>query len=360
MLLVGPGKSYSKPSAAAAAAQSGDVIKITSGDYRGDVATWSASNLTICGVGGRARIFAGGNNAQGKGTWVVSGSNITIDSLEFHDAAVPDENGAGIRVEHTGNLLIRNSGFFDNQNGIQGGSGSATVTIENSEFARNGFGDGYTHNIYIGTLAKLTVRSSYFHEAKIGHNLKSRAQENVIENSYFMDGPNGTASYLVDFPDGGKVYLRGNLFHKGPKADNSVAISYGAEKNTWGTNTLDLVHNTVVMTRSGGSYLRAPAYTQAVRLTANILAGTNNPALVTGGFASGNVVLQNHVESVASNIPGADNITSPNFWPNASLRALISVSGVPDANYTQDSPQPYALRAIAGSSRVSGALQSAP
>ena len=61
-------------------AQSGDVVKITAGDYHGDVATWSVSNLTICGIGGRARLFADGRNAQGKGLWVVSGSNVTIDS----------------------------------------------------------------------------------------------------------------------------------------------------------------------------------------------------------------------------------------------------------------------------------------
>jgi hypothetical protein len=136
VLSVGAGKSFALPSAAAAVAQSGDVIKITAGDYRGDVATWSSSNLTICGIGGRARLFADGKHAGGKGTWVVSGSNVTIDSIEFHDAKVPDQNGAGIRAEHGGSLTIRNSGFFDNENGIQGGDGAATVTIDRSEFGQ--------------------------------------------------------------------------------------------------------------------------------------------------------------------------------------------------------------------------------
>ena len=45
-----------------AAAQSGDTIRISAGDYRGSaaVAQWTAGNLTICGVGGRARLFADG------------------------------------------------------------------------------------------------------------------------------------------------------------------------------------------------------------------------------------------------------------------------------------------------------------
>lgn len=40
VLLVGPGKTYIVPSAAAAVAQAGDVVRIDAGDYRGDVATW--------------------------------------------------------------------------------------------------------------------------------------------------------------------------------------------------------------------------------------------------------------------------------------------------------------------------------
>ncbi len=287
---VGPGKAYAVPSLAAAVSQSGDTVKISAGDYKGDVATWSASNLTICGIGGRARLFADGKSAQGKAIWVVSGSNVTIEGLEFHDSKVPDQNGAGIRAEHGGSLVVRNSGFFDNENGILGGYGASTVTIDRSEFARNGYGDGYSHNIYIGSAARLTVTSSYFHEAKIGHNLKSRAKETHIENSYFVDGPTGTSSYLADFPNGGRVYMRGNFFHKGPNADNSTAVSYGAEGVTWSANTLEMVHNTVVMTRSGGAFVGAPSNTQSLKLIANIFAGTNSPALITGGFSIGNIV----------------------------------------------------------------------
>ena len=161
-LQVGPGKTYTTPSAAAAAAQSGDRILIAPGDYRGDVATWSASNSTICGNGGRARLFADGKDAQGKGIWVIAVPNTattTIINVEFHDAKVPDQNGAGIRHEG-GNLVLRNTGFFDNENGILGGGGPVTVTIERSEFARNGYGDGYSHNIYIGNVDRLRVVAS--------------------------------------------------------------------------------------------------------------------------------------------------------------------------------------------------------
>lgn len=363
MLQVGPGKTFAVPSAAAAVAQSGDVVLISAGDYRGDVARWSASNLTICGVGGRARVHADGRNAAGKGIWVIGGANVTVDSIEFHDAKVPDRNGAGIRAEHTGSLVIRNSGFFDNENGILGGDvASATVSIDKSEFARNGFGDGFSHNIYVGTAGKLTVTNSFFHEARIGHNLKSRARENRIENSYFMDGPAGTSSYLADFPNGGAVYLRGNLFQKGPKADNSNAIAYAAEGLRWTVNTFELVHNTVVVTRQGGSYLSAPSGTQSVTLTGNLFVGNASPALITGGFAQASIsnLESNYRTGTPSNIPNVDNIAAPGFWPNTTLLNQIRLPRVLDATYTADSPAPFILRNIAGGARVLGAVQSAP
>ena len=121
-----------------------------------------------------------------------------------------------------------------------------------------------------------------------------------------------------------------------------------------------MVHNTVVMTRSGGTFITAPSGTQSVKLTANLFAGTGNPTLFSGGFATGNIVQQGTVTSTASNIPGVDTIASPSFWPNATLRALIGLTGVPDSGYTKDSPSPYQLRTITGNTRVSGALQSAP
>ena len=362
VLQVGAGQTYAVPSAAAAVAQDGDVIKIAAGDYRGDVATWSANNLTICGVGGgRAVLYAPASISNGKAIWVISGNGDTIDSIDFHNATVPDQNGAGIRAENTGSLLVRNSGFFDNDEGLlSDNTSTATITIEGSEFARNGYGDGQSHNLYIGQIAKLTVRNSFFHEAKIGHNLKSRAASNDIQNSYFMDGPTGTSSYLADFPNGGAVYLRGNLLQKGPLSENhTAAIAYGEEGLPWSTNTLTMVHNTVVM-NSGSNFLLVTTATQSVALTANLLAGADNPGLLTGGFTVGNVTQTSDITADAADLPGASSISQPDFWPDATLLARVQLSGVPDPSYVTDEPAPFVARTITGASRVAGALQSAP
>jgi len=364
VLEVGPGKAYASPSAAAAVAQAGDTVRIAAGEYRGAaaLAQWTVNNLSICGVGGTARLYADGQNTRGKGIWVISGANVTLDGLSFHNATVPDQNGAGIRAEHgSGTLRILNSGFYDNENGLLASPGNGSIEIAYSEFAGNGRGDGYTHNLYVNQIASLKVDASVFRQAKIGHNLKSRAAESVIQNSYFMDGPSGTASYQVDFPNGGRVFLRGNLMQKGPNADNAYLVSYGLEGLSHPTRTLELVHNTLVSTRPNGGYLYVASGTASVKLTANILAGTGSPTLTApDGFASGNVTQSQNVSGLASDIPGASNIASPNFWPTGNLATRLALSGVPDASYTTDAPKPFVMRSIAGGGRVAGALQSAP
>ena len=364
VLQVGPGQRYAKPSAAAAAARTGDVIRIAAGDYRGDVATWKADRLTICGSGGRARLFADGRSASDKALWVVRGADTTIDSVEFHQVAVRDQNGAGIRAEHTrGDLHIINSGFYDNENGILTSSGPVTLTIERSEFARNGAANtaGQTHNIYVGAIDRVQVTGSFFHEARYGHNFKSRAKVSVLENNYLMDGPVGMSSYLADFPNGGEVVLRGNLFHKGAKSPNKVAIEYGAEGQRWPVNTLQMVHNTVVMTRRSSTFLRVMPWAQSLQLTANAWASEDKAALLSGKeFALASAVQQGNVALPASHFPGASSLATPRFWPDASGQAVLRLPGALDASYRSDSPAPYVLRALSGNTRYAGALQSPP
>jgi hypothetical protein len=360
VLNVGAGQTYTVPSAAAAVARDGDVIRIVAADYRGDVATWRQNNLTICGVGGLPRLFADGNSAGGKAIWVVSGTNTTVDSIEFRNARVPSRNGAGIRAEHGGWLRVRNSGFFDNENGIlTHNTAGSSLVIEGSEFARSVVAGGLGHNLYVGRIDSLTVTGSYFHEATVGHNLKTRSRESVIENSYFMDGPTGNSSYLADFAEGGRVVLRGNLFHKGPKAQNPSAISYGSEGFTHAINTLELTHNTMAITRSGGAFLQIRTGTQSVALKANLFAGTGNQSLMVGSFASSNAVQTGNVRALASQIPGAANIASPNFWHDATLQASLDLGGLLDASYIRDTPRPFQLRVISGPLKA-GALQTAP
>jgi len=256
VLRVGPGEAHKRPSEAASVASDGDVIEIQAGTYAGDAAVWRQNDLTIRGVGGLARLVAQGSAAQGKGIWVIKGNNTVVENIHFEGAAVADGNGAGIRQEGA-NLTVRNCRFVGNENGILAGENAAsTIVVENSEFAGNGAGDGYTHNLYIGQVKRFVMRFSYSHHAHVGHQVKSRAVVNEIMYNRLMDESDGDASYIVDISNGGRAHLIGNLIQQGPKAENWALVSYAAEGNVHrAASELVILHNTFVNARGDGIFV---------------------------------------------------------------------------------------------------------
>jgi hypothetical protein len=274
VLRVGPGQKYSKPSVAARSARNGDVIEIAAGVYERDAAAWTQNNLTIRGVGGRAHLRANGANIEGKGIWVIKGNNTTVENIEFSGASVGDHNGAGIRQEGAG-LTVRNCFFHDNENGILTGRNEGSeILIEHSEFARNGHGDGQTHNLYVGHIKRFTLRYSYVHHAIIGHNVKTRARENYILYNRIMDEESGNSSYAIDFSNGGIAYVIGNLVQQGPNTDNSTLVSFGAEGLKNPANELYLVNNTLVNDYpKGGIFIFAKPGAASVKVINNLFVG---------------------------------------------------------------------------------------
>ena len=274
-LRVGPIGDYATPSAAAAAALDGDTIEIASGDYRGDTAVWSAHRLHIVGAMPRPRVFADGHDVQGKGIWVMRGDDAIVENVDLSGARVADRNGAAIRVEGR-NFTLRDSYLHDNENGLlTGANATSEITIEHCEFARNGNGDGMTHNLYVGAVGKLTVLRSYLHHAKGGHNLKSRAAASLLTDNRLADEADGHASYEADFPNGGRVTLTFNIFQKGPSAENATLVSYGAEGlGKDGINELVAKGNTFISQRkSGVRFLFIAAGTTAITINSNVFAG---------------------------------------------------------------------------------------
>ncbi|MEW5787684.1 MAG: right-handed parallel beta-helix repeat-containing protein [Pseudomonadota bacterium] len=255
ILRVGPGQDLKLPSQAARLAGNDDIVEIEAGDYHGDVAVWRADGLVLRGVGGMARLFAAGAAAQGKGIWVIRGRNTTVEHIAFHDARVPDRNGAGIRFEGS-NLTVRHCLFQGNENGIlTGGGAQSEILVENSEFTGNGHGDGYSHNIYIGAVARFTLRDSISRLALVGHQVKSRARENYILNNDIADEASGRSSYLVDLPSGGIGVLRNNRLHQGPRAENGTMLAYAAEKLPYPENRLLVEGNVFRNDRANGCRL---------------------------------------------------------------------------------------------------------
>lgn len=250
---IGPTHTYTSPNALyqAAVVTSGDTILIESGTYSGSaaLAVWSADDLLIQGVGTMPVLDAQGQYIQGKGIWVLSGDNITVENIEFTGATVPDQNGAGIRLDGSG-LTVRSCYFHDNENGILATSIVAgEILVEYSEFGYNGFGDGQSHNIYINNTNKFTFQFNFSHHAYIGHCVKTRAAENHILYNRIMDLEDGQSSRLIDVSNGGKTLIMGNTMMQGPLAENNNLIGYGLEGLSHSSAELYIVNNTLVNER---------------------------------------------------------------------------------------------------------------
>ena len=274
VLQVGPQRTIKTIAAAARLAGENTIIDVDAGDYVGDVAVWTQPNLTLRAVGGRVRLRANGMAAEDKGIWVVRSAKFTVEGFDFEGAKVPGRNGAGIRFE-SGWLVVRNCSFMYNEMGLlTSNNPQAVLEVENSEFAYNMRPDGHNHNLYIGQIARATVTGSYLHHARTGHLLKSRAAtSHILYNRLTDDG--GSASYELEFPNGGVAVVVGNTIQQGPLTENPALIFFGAEGYTWPVNQLSLAYNTLVDDLpSGGIWLKVKPGADAVLAVNNLLVGT--------------------------------------------------------------------------------------
>lgn len=273
-LQVGPAREIKTLAEAARQARDGDTLEVDAGEYRGDVAVWPQSGLQLRAVGGRARLLAEGRSIQGKGIWVMRGEQLQVQGFDFEQSRVPSLNGAGIRLER-GTLTVVDCRFFDNECGILTGNERATeLTIERCEFGRQVRADGKNHHVYAGAIGRLTVLGSHFHGARGGHLLKSRALVNHVAWNRLADGAEGQASYELEFPNGGRALVLGNVIQQGPLTENPNIVSFGAEGYATGPQELVMAFNTLVNERrTGGAFLAMRPGADRLRLLGNLLVG---------------------------------------------------------------------------------------
>ncbi len=310
-LTVGAGQEFSTLAAAVAASQNGDVVAVQAGTYTNQFADVYNKAITIEGVGGQANFVATEAPSDGKAIIDTNG-NVTLKNLTFSGAAVGDGNGAGVRYE-AGNLTVDSCYFHDNQNGLlSSASPTGTISINNSQFIHNGTGTGYTHNIYVGEIAQLTVTNSLFQDSVAGHEIKSRAAANTITNNRIED-LTGNGSYLIDLPDGGVDTVTGNLLQKGVNAPNQTMIHFGGEGLPYANNSLTVTGNTAVNDRSF-AYLVDNAANQPVSISGNSTWGLSASQLSEGAASIGsNTFLSSRPTVDATPILGG---TNPNPPPN--------------------------------------------
>ena len=298
VLTVGAGLEFQTIGAAVAAATNGDLILVQPGTYVNDFADITAQ-ITIAGAGGMVDLLATEPPPNEKGFFVVDNS-CEIDNLSFQGAAIDASlggNAAGIRYQG-GNMVVHNDVFMDNQNGILAAAvdnlPQNTVTILNTTFDANGQSSGpdagYTHNCYIsGGISSLVAQGNIFEQANVGHELKSRAETNLISGNIFYDGPTGTASYSIDLPDGGADTVIGNVIEKGPQVQNNAIIHFGGEGIPYPDSSLTVSGNRFINDLGPQAVAVLNQTTLNISVTGNEFDNFANATLGSGMFTqSGN------------------------------------------------------------------------
>ena len=306
---VGPLRTYTFCSQVAPLVQNGDTILIDAATYVNDPQVkWSKNNLLIKGIGGRPVLQAGSiianDMVNGKGIFVISGANVTVENIEFANAAVVDHNGAGIRQEGP-NLFVRYCKFTGNEMGILCGNiPNCKTVVEYTEFVNGGstLNPGYQHNIYINHIDTLVFRYNFTHDAIAeGHELKSRANYNFIlynriSNEQTVD------SRTIDLPNGGTALIVGNIIEQGPNSANSNLLGYGLEGLTNAArHNLWISGNTFVNKKTTGSFINIAGGTDTLFVKNNILAGAKTGGLILGTamvLDSSNNLVDNSVAAI--------------------------------------------------------------
>lgn len=292
-MIVGPGERISSLSEAARQARDGEVIEIRPGTYRGQPVVWTQDKLIIRGAGERPVMLADGKSAEGKAIWVVRGGRVLIENVEFRGARVPSLNGAGIRFEK-GHLVVRACAFFDNEMGLlTANHADMSLEVVDSEFGDAPHTQGDLHHLlYVGAIARFSLRGSRFANGYLGHLVKSRARENHILYNMLVDGAGGKASYELEFPNGGVAYVIGNTIGQSAGTDNPKMLSFGAEGARWPENALYMAHNTLINDFHAGSFVHVWSDKLAgdveVWLLNNLLVGNGELSRPAQGRFDGN------------------------------------------------------------------------
>lgn len=231
-LNVGPSRPLKTIAAAVAQAKSGDTIQIDTGEYIDDYPPVIRLSLAFVTNGGRVTWKCTKLIPNGKGIVIAGGSTgyptISFDSIDFVGAQVTDKNGAAIRWQ-AGDCTLTNCSISHCQDGILATpfvKGTGTISIDRTEVAYCGAGDGQSHGLYIGYLARATVTNSFVHSTSVGHHIKTRAANTTISNCRLYD-LDGNASYAVDCPNAGNITISNCSVQQSAKNSNPYMFTYG-------------------------------------------------------------------------------------------------------------------------------------
>jgi Right handed beta helix region len=240
------GRGYGRlADAVAAIGDAQGTIVIAPGTYR-ECAVQTAGHVSYRAQAAGQTIFDGGI-CEGKAALVLRGRSAAIDGIVFQRMAVPDANGAGIRLEK-GNLSVTRSVFRNSEQGIlTAEDAGGEIIIDQSTFTGLGRCDrglSCAHSIYVGNYGSLTVTRSRFERGNGGHYVKSRAARAIIQNNAFDDTRGKATNYMIDLPAGASGMINGNVFVQGADKENySAFIAVAAEGRMRSSSALAISGN---------------------------------------------------------------------------------------------------------------------
>jgi hypothetical protein len=217
-----------------------------------------------------------GTAFRGKGALVVR-ADLTVEGLECREVRVRDGNGTCLRQEH-GDVMLRGVHFHHNQMGVLTGHNGGNLQIYDSYFHDSGYDESGNlgHNIYVNSGTLEFTRSWSIAARNAGHELKSRAERTVIQDS-LIASLNARDSRLVDVPQGGILEISGSVLAEGPRSENHDLIGYGLEVGEealpHAQNYLLLESNTFYADRPRGAMLLNQRHARRVVLEGNVVVG---------------------------------------------------------------------------------------
>lgn len=220
-------------------------IAIAPGTYR-QCAVQTAGSVAYLAARPGGVIFDG-VTCEGKAALVLRGRDASVSGIVFRGMAVPDFNGAGIRLEK-GNLTVAQSWFTDSQQGILSGDDqNSRIVIDKSTFSGLGTCEGSggcAHSIYIGDYGHLRITRSRFEKGNGGHYVKARAARVDVASSSFDDSAGQETNYMIDLPAGAIGQITNNWFVQGQSKENySAFIAVGAEGKLHESDGLEIGGN---------------------------------------------------------------------------------------------------------------------
>ena len=254
----------------------GGVLLMRTGEYQ-QAASISKPGIHILAEPG-AYLFK--SSTEGKGA-LVTNSDIIIEGLRCSHVRVSDGNGACVRQQN-GDLELVGVHFHHAQMGLLTGHKGGSIRITDSYLHDSGYDESgqLGHNLYVNSGTLEFIRSWSLAARNAGHEIKSRAERTIIEDS-LVASLNARDSRLIDAPDGGVLEVRRSVLGEGPRSENWDLIGFGLElrggRLKHGRNEVWLEDNTFYLDRPDGSKLLNAEHVENIRVAGNVIVGSREP-----------------------------------------------------------------------------------